>query len=67
MCCVERTAASDRRRAKSGMGRNGVKGPGAQMTIARKEARLSTARLLFASIAGAAALYFAWGLYRVLA
>jgi len=32
----------------------------------RKDARLSAPRLLFASVATVAALYFVWGLYRVL-
>jgi len=36
------------------------------MKIARKVEQLSTARLLFASIAGCTALYVVWGLYRVL-
>ena len=36
------------------------------MAIARREARGSTARLLFASVAGLTALYLVWGLYRVL-
>jgi len=36
------------------------------MMILRKELRLSTPRLLFAGVAIFAALYFVWGLYRVL-